>query len=86
MRDLAAMGVGEPYVRGTARNHLLRLGWIEGVLKLADGRQMSTSEIDATYGKGSEEWRGARFVGVTLTNAGRLELAKHHPTDTGSVT
>lgn len=76
MRELTTMGVGEPYVRGTTRNHLLRLGWIEGVIELPDGRRMPWSAINEQFPPGSNERLNGRFVGVTMTFDGQKELAK----------
>lgn len=81
MRDLEHIGIGEPKARGRARYDLLKLGWIDVVLELHDGRKLTRAEFDAQIPPSAERWECVRLVGVTLTAAGRAELA-NGPTQT----
>lgn len=78
LRELIEMGVGEPPVKGTARNHLLKLGWIDGVYELR-GRQVVARRFNEEFADVPDRWQNVKFVGVTITDAGREAL-------TGSVT
>lgn len=78
LTELEQMGVGEPYVRGAARNHLLRLKWIQGAYQMPDGRRITEVEFDLISPKGTEgRYDGVIFCGVTLTNEGLRVLSEH---------
>lgn len=78
LTELERLGIGEPYVRGTTRHHLLKLGWIEGVYLLPDGREVPVSEFDKMFPPGTDRYRGVKFRGVTLTARGREWLRADH--------
>ncbi len=73
LRELIAMGTSEPYVRGTTRHHLLKLGWIDGVYEL-NGRQIIASKFNEEFAGVPDRWKDVKFVGVTITEAGRAVL------------
>lgn len=76
LRELERLGVGEPYNRGTTRNHCLKLGWIEGAYEV-DGRVITDGELRQVRPPGTDRWTGVRFAGVTLTDEGRAMLRSH---------
>lgn len=75
LRELARIGVGEPKIKG-ARHHLLKLGWIEGVYELPDGRKMTSAQFNAAFPHGTDRWCGVKFGGVTLTDEGYRQLKR----------
>ena len=75
LRELYQMVQGEPYVRGPTRNHLLKLGWIQGVYEMPDGSKICEQEFDRVRPRGTmDRWDGVKFFGVTLTERGRQRL------------
>jgi len=76
LQKLAEIGIGEPPIRGPTRHHLLKLGWIEGVYELADGRKMTAAQFQASFPPETTEdrWKGVKFGGVTLTDEGYRQI------------
>lgn len=84
MRDLDAMGSGEPPTRGPVRNHLWRLKWVEGVYEVLEtGERILMDAFQEMFPADEypERYDRVRFAGVTLTQAGREAMSAEETHD-----
>lgn len=70
LRAVEAAGVYDKR-HGVVANHCIRLGWVDGVLRMPDGSLLPYEQREP-----GSSWEGVTWAGQTLTEEGREMLRR----------